>query len=113
MNDQTPRPDFDALVAERTQLKAIADDAATRIKQIDDQLRDLGYGTHPYAGVRVSIERNRRLDVDRFKTAYPVAEHSDLYKVTVDPDPTMIRALIAPADLDAFYNEGTPKVVVR
>ncbi|WAC65158.1 hypothetical protein OVA14_07090 [Agrococcus sp. SL85] len=113
MNDQTPRPDFDAIVAERTQLKAIADDAATRIKQIDDQLRDLGYGSHPYAGVRVSIEHNRRLDADRFQRAYPPATHAALYKVTVAPDLTAIKEQIAPADLDAFYNEGTPKVVVR
>lgn len=105
--------DYDQLVAERTRLKATADDAAQRIKQIDDQLRDLGYGTHQYAGVRVSIERNRRLDVARFRDAYPVDKHPELWKVTVDPDTAAVREHIAPADLDPFYNESTPKVVIR
>ena len=107
-------PDLDALVAERARLKADADDATTRIKEIDNVLREqLTYGKHPHAGVTVSIEHNRRINEGRFRDAYPVDRHPDLWKVTVAPDLTKIRDVIAPADLDSFYDEGQPKVVVR
>ena len=109
----TTTPDYEALVAERTALKANADDALQRVKQIDDQLRDLGYGPPPLAGVRVSIEHNRRLNASRLRDAYPVDKHPDLWKITVDPDTTAIKAAIAPNELDGFYDESTPKVVIR
>jgi hypothetical protein len=110
----TPDVDFDALIAERATLKADIDAATARVKDIDQQIRDHhDYGTYEYAGLRVGIERNRRLDVARFRDAYPVDKHPELWKVTVDPDTAAVREHIAPADLDPFYNEGAPKVVVR
>ena len=108
----TTVPDYEALVAERTRLKAAADDAMQRVKQIDDQLRDLGYGTHQYAGVKVTISPHRRLNAGRFRDAFPVDKHPELWKVSVDPDTTAIRNAIAPDELDAYYDEGTPVVRV-
>lgn len=116
MTDTTPTtPDlnWDALVAERAALKATAEQAVARIKDIDAELVTLGYGTHPCAGLKVTIGHNRTLDRDAFTAAYPVKDHPALYKVTVTPDLDAVKQNIAPAALDAFYREGAPKVVVK
>ena len=107
-------PDFDALTAERAALKAGIDQATDRVKEIDGLIRDHhGYGVYEYAGLRVGVERNRRLDADRFRNAYPIDRHPTFWKVTVTPDTAAIKDRIAPADLDPFYDEGQPIVRVR
>lgn len=105
---------WDALVAERARLRADIDQATARVAEIDAAIRDHhDYGVREYAGLRVSVERNRRLNADRFRGAFPVDKHPDLWKVTVAPDTAAIKDRIAPHDLDAYYDEATPKVVVR
>lgn len=103
--------DLDAITAERAQLVALIDELTQRKNAIDDVYREhLVFGTHTLAGLRVSVQHNRRLDNAAIMQAYPVTACPELYKPTIDT--TAVKKYIAPVDLDAFYLDGTPKVVV-
>lgn len=106
--------DWDALISERAALRADIDQATARVADIDNEIREHHtYGTTEYAGLRVTVSRNRRLDAERFRAAYPVDKHPDYWKIAVTPNTDVIKEHVAPADLDAYYTEGQPKIVVK
>lgn len=103
--------DLEQLTRERATITAQIDELTARKSAIDDLYREhLDFGTTPLAGLKVSIQHNRRLDPAKVMAAYPVTACPEIYKPTIDT--TAIKKHIAPIDLEPFYVEGVAKVVV-
>jgi hypothetical protein len=102
---------WDELTQERAALAATVAQLQERITQIDDLYREhLEFGVHEFGGLKVSVQHNRRLDTKKVTAAYPVAQRPELYRPAIDT--TELKRHIAAIELEAFYNESTPRVVV-
>lgn len=73
-------------------------------------LNRLDFGTHPAGSLRVQIQHNRRLDPAKVQATYPVVSYPELYRPALDT--AAVKRHIAPAELDTFYVEGAPKVII-
>ncbi|WP_263121150.1 hypothetical protein [Cellulomonas sp. RIT-PI-Y] len=84
-----------------------------RVEEIKATLRRrLGVGTHNTGAHSVQVRAGaRRLNATRVAAAFPVVEHPELYKPTLDT--AAVKAHIAPVALTEFQDEGTPTVVVK
>lgn len=106
------KPDIDALALEldAINLRAAAD--KKRGDEIKAELATLPFGTLTAAGglLKVAIQHNRRRDDRAFMAAFPFERFPELYKPTLDTD--AIKHEIAPADLEPYTVESTPKVIV-
>lgn len=67
-------------------------------------------GPHAAGPAKVSVQRNVRRDDKAFSAAYPFEQYPDFYKPTIDTD--TIKRELAPAVLERFAIESTPKVIV-
>lgn len=88
----------------------IAPDIA-RMEEIKKVLRDLDYGTHNIAGLKVSIGHNTRLDAEAFAAKYPVLKYPHLYKSA--PDSTAIKEHLAPAEIKSLSKEGEKRFGIK
>jgi hypothetical protein len=104
--------DIEQLAAELVKRQdAIAADVE-RIAEIKTILRDrLPVGTHPVGPWKILVKKGAsRFDAKAFTAVHPFEVRPDLYSAQLDT--TKVKDHIAPRDLLAFYNEGTPTVVV-
>ena len=99
------------LVARRVQL----DEQITRLQgekdQINIELAKLAYGNHSAGDWTVNIQHNRRLDTARIEQRFPVAQYPHLYEPKVST--AAVQESYAPVELEQFYIEGRPKVLVK
>lgn len=100
-----------ALAEEYVSLGGAIERLNDRREAIKDELRAEGYGEHGAGELRVIVRHNRRLNAKRFTEAYPSVEFPTFYKPT--PDTARIKALLPEDAAAAFYDEGTPVVVVQ
>lgn len=98
-------------VARRVELKETIDRLNQEVALIDDRLRQHDYGNYDAGDWTLQLQHSRTLNGGRFAEAYPVTKFPELYKAV--PDTAAIKEHIAPVALDAFYDEGRPKVVVK
>jgi hypothetical protein len=103
--------EIEGLASEYLRLGAQLEQLRDRQQAISDRLRALSFGTHRAGTALVCVQRNRRLSAENVQAAYPVARFPHLYKATLDL--TALRKHVAVNDLDAFYVDGAPRVVVR
>jgi hypothetical protein len=102
---------WDELTQERAALAATVAQLQERIGQIDDLYREhLDFGVHQFGGLKVSVQHNRRLDTKAVQAAYPVAQRPELYRPAIDT--TELKRHVAAVELEGFYNESAPRVVV-
>ena len=92
------------------------DEQIKRLTDERDQINDLirennGMGNNEAGDWTIQLQVNRQLDKARFMQRFPVAQYPHFYQPTVDS--AAIKQFIAPAELGAFYNEGTPKIAVK
>lgn len=81
-------------------------------QQIQDEIRERHpYGSTPAGDWEIQVQRNRRLDTARIEQRYPVAQYPHLYRPAVNT--AALKENLAPVELEQFYSEGTPKVLVR
>lgn len=80
-------------------------------KEITEYFRGLPRGSHEIGNLNVSIQANRTFDAKRFEAEYPEELNPEFYKKSVDS--ASIKNGFAPVELDAFYNTGAPKVVIK
>ena len=99
------------MVARRVEISEQLEQLEQEKQLIDDRLRELGQGTHDAGDWSVSVRVNRRLDPKAFEEAYPVVSFPQLYRPA--PNLDAIKENVAPAQLDKFYRDGKPSVVVR
>jgi len=102
---------FEQLVARRVTLREDLEYIQSQLDQIDEEIRARGIGNHPAGEWTVSVSPNRRLDPKRIEASYPVAQHPELYKPAVDT--AAVKRHIAAIDLEDFYTEYQPRVVVK
>jgi hypothetical protein len=102
---------FEELVERRVTLKADLEFTQAQLEQIDDEIRTRGVGTHEAGAWSVQVRPSRRLDAKAVEAAYPVAQNPELYKPAIDT--AAIKDHIAPKDLDQFYVENRPSIVVK
>lgn len=104
--------DIDALAIEHDELALRMAADKKRLDEVKAELAALPFGNLSAAnGVyKVSIQHNRRRDDAAFMRAYPFEKFPELYKPSLDT--AAIKHEIAPADLEAFTVEATPKVLV-
>lgn len=104
--------DYDTLVKEYAQLADQRNTIDERLDAIKAELRTLGAGSHPIAGLTVTISPNRRIDNERVQTLYPFESHPELYKLA--PDSKLIRENLPPKVVGSLMTEvGEPRVVVK
>lgn len=99
------------LIERRLALKADLEYIQAGIDEIDDHFRERGVGTHAAGRWSVQVRSSRRLDARAVEAAYPVAQHPELYKPAIDT--TALKDHIAPVDLDQFYVDNRPSIVVK
>jgi hypothetical protein len=111
ISEPTTAAQIENLASEYLRLGAQLEQLRDRQQAITDRLRALSFGTHKAGSASVCVQRNRRLSAENVQVAYPVARFPHLYKATLDL--TALRKHVAANDLDAFYIDGAPRVVVR
>jgi hypothetical protein len=113
--DLTPEQEaeLEQLALEATKLAAEAEAIAERVATIKAIMRGrLPRGTHQLGAHVVLVKAGaRRLNATRLTTAFPFTDRPDLYKAALDT--AAVKDRIAPADLAAYYDEGTPTVEIR
>lgn len=104
--------DHEAMVKEYVRLQEQKEHIDQQMDAIKTELRTLGAGSHPIAGVTVSVTPNRRIDNARVTSLYPFDSHPELYKLT--PDSKLIRENLPPKVVDSLMHEvGEPRVAVK
>jgi hypothetical protein len=98
-------------VARRVALKERADHIAQEIALIDDRLRTHDFGNHDAGEYQLQVQHNRRLDAAAIEARFPVAQYPHLYKPAVNT--AALKENFAPVELEKFYVEGAPKIMVR
>lgn len=112
MSDTTLRTGtFEELVERRVTLKQDLEYIQAELEQIDDEIRKKGVGTHDAGAWKVQVRANRRLDPKKIETAYPVAQHPELYRPAIDTE--SVKRHIAAIELEDFYTENRAAVVIR
>lgn len=100
---------LEQLVLERAKLTNDRDALIERIAELDSILTThLTAGTHTLADHTVIITTPARLDPKKLEAAYPVAQHPELYKPTIDT--TAVKNNISPIELDQYKTTGRPQV---
>lgn len=102
---------FDELVERRVTLKADLEFIQAQLEQVDDEIRARGIGNHQAGEWSVQVRPSRRLDAKKIEEAYPVAKHPELYKPAIDT--AEVKRHIAAIDLENFYVESRPSVVIK
>lgn len=82
-----------------------------RLAEIKKCFRDLTYGPHDFAGLKVSVGKNFRLDPETFSAKYPVMQYPHLYKSA--PDSAAIKAELSPKEIEALSKEGEKRITVK
>lgn len=106
------KADIDALAVEYDEITVRQAADKARLDEIKASLATLPFGNLSAADGRfkVSIQHNRRRDDAAVMRAFPFELYPELYKPALDT--AAIKHEIAPADLEPFTIEGTPKVIV-
>jgi hypothetical protein len=106
------RKEIDALALELDDINIRQAADKARADEIKAKLATLPFGSLSAADglLKVSIQHNRRRDDAAFMQAFPFEKFPELYKPTLDT--AAIKNEIAPADLEPFTVESTPKVLV-
>ncbi|WP_425837038.1 hypothetical protein [Microbacterium sp. PA5] len=102
---------LEELVERRVALKLDQEYIQVQLDTIDDQIREQGIGTHRAGAYTVQVRAGRRLDAKAVAEAYPVAQHPELYKPAIDT--ASLKAHVAAVELDKFYVDNTPSVVIK
>lgn len=105
--------EVEQLALEKLKRKASIEADKERIDEIDAILRSrLPRGTHQAGSVTITVKKGAsRLNTSRLTAAHPFTERPELYKPVLDT--AAVKRHIAPADLEAFQDEGTPVVEVK
>ena len=105
--------ELEQLALEKIKRKASIEADKERIDEIDGILRSrLERGTHRLGTATVTVKAGaKRLNATRLAAAYPFVERPELYKPVLDT--AAAKHHIAPADLEAFTDEGSPVVEVK
>lgn len=119
MTDQPTTPDdadvveLEQLALEKLKRRASIDADKERIEEIDALLRArLPRGTHHLGAATVTVKAGaKRLNTGRLADAYPFTSRPELYKPVLDT--AAARHHLAPADLEAFTDEGVPVIEVK
>lgn len=82
-----------------------------RMAEIKKVLRDLDYGTHDLAGIKVAVGHNSTLVPAAFISAYPADQHPHLYKTV--PNPAAIKDSLSPAEIKALSKEGEKRLTFK
>src|SRR5690606_14334322 len=98
-NDQRLR----ALAAEYVSINEQIEQLNERKALIVAEFRSLGKGNHNAVDWTVQVQPNRRLNAEAFEAAFPVAQHPEFYKPTINL--AAVKERIAPAELDNWYSE--------
>lgn len=98
-------------VARRVSVVAQIERLTEEKAAIDERLRQEGLGVHDAGDWSVSISPNRRLDAERFTQRFPVAQYPHLYAPSINIK--AVKEYMAPVELDQFYVEGAPRVLVK
>lgn len=99
------------LAARKVELKEQQERIVQELALIDDKFRELGLGNHDAGDWTVQVRTNRRINNAAVEQAFPVVQFPHFYKPAVNLD--ALKANLAPVELDKFYSDGTPIVVVR
>lgn len=78
---------------------------------IAEEFRSLGQGNHDAGDWTVVVQTNRRLSAERFERDFPVAAYPHLWRPAIDL--AAVKENVAAVQLDAYYDEGKPRVIVR
>jgi hypothetical protein len=111
ISEPTNSAEIESLASEYLRLGAQLERLRDRQQAIADRLRSFSFGTHKAGSASVCVQRNSRLSAENVQAAYPVARFPHLYKATLDL--AALRTHVTANDLDAFYVDGAPRVVVR
>lgn len=117
--DDIPAPslddllELDQLAAELVKRQAAIEADKERCDEIRAVLRRrLPRGTTSTGSHQVLVKAGaRRLNAGRLTAAYPVVARPELYRPVIDT--AAVKQRIAPVDLVAFQDEGTPVVEVK
>lgn len=106
------KADIDALALEHDAITVRMAADKARLDEVKASLATLPFGNLAAADGRfkVAIQHNRRRDDAAVMRAFPFEQYPELYKPALDT--VALKHEIAPADLEPFTVEGTPKVVV-
>ncbi|MFT4258021.1 hypothetical protein [Microbacterium sp.] len=99
------------LTARKVALAEQIDRLTQEKKQIDEKLAELGPGKHDAGEWTVTVSPNRRIDTARIEQRFPVAQYPHLYRPAVDT--AALKEYMAPIELNAFYIEGQPRILVK
>ena len=96
------RKKYNEAALELAQIKVNIKQAETRKAELDELLKSALPPGEPIdlGDVTVNIRETRTLDPAKFEKAFPVAEHSVLYKLAIDT--AAVKEHIAPKDLDRY-----------
>jgi hypothetical protein len=104
--------DHETTVKEYLRLREQREQLDQQMDLLKTELRALGEGSHPIAGVTVSITPNRRIDPKLMAAQFPIAQHPELWKAS--PDTTAIRKHLAPIRVEQLMTSaGELKIVIR
>ena len=94
------------------QVAALTERRDTIVQAIRDLVATSGPGTYGAGDREVVVQLNRRLDLAKLAADHPVESNPELYKLT--PDTKLVRANLAPADVDRYMvPAGLDKVTVK
>lgn len=102
---------YEELVREYVMLDNRTQPDLTRMTEIKKALRDLDYGTHDLAGIKLGVGHNSTLNTAAFANAYPQDKFPHLYKST--PNPAAIKEQLSPAEIKALSKEGEKRLTFK
>lgn len=100
-----------ALAQEYVEINEAIEKLTERKALIAEEFRTLSLGNHDAGDWTVQVQPNRRLNAERFERDFPVAQYPHLWRPTIDL--AAVKENVASVQLDAYYDEGTPRVLVK
>lgn len=103
---------LEQLATELAKRQAAIEADKERVEEIKALLVDeLPVGTHHAGAFKIQVKAGaRRLNTARLAEAHPFTERPELYKAVLDT--AAAKHHLAPAELEAFQDQGNPTVVV-
>lgn len=102
--------ELDDIVSEYTLIKAQADSAAKRLKELREQILTRLPNGGEAAGVKVTVTRPRTIDWAKVEQAFPAVAYPQIYGAL---DRDAVKQFVSPAVLDGYVTEGSPRMTIK
>ncbi|MBM9432367.1 hypothetical protein [Flaviflexus equikiangi] len=102
---------IDDIVTEYTLIKAQADSATKRLKELREQILTRLPKGGDVAGVKVSVTRPKSIDWVKVEQAFPAVAYPQIYAQALDRD--AVKQFVSPAVLDGYATEGSPRMTIK